>query len=266
MRNDLFDAKDQILQWIDEERSKAYMCRQLKCKQETLNSYLNKMGIEYTGQQARFGETPSNKLTVEEYLGKKGGIKSNILKYKLIQEGIKEYKCEYCGKTEWNGLPIPLELHHIDGNHYNNDLSNLMIVCPNCHTQLTSAQSSNATSYTYGYYINTVNSNDNDDNADTELQITVTKNERKKTGKCIDCGKPINSSSTRCIECHNKNRSTCPYTREELKQLIRKNNFCQLGLQNQVSDNTVRKWCKKYGLPTRSAEIKQYSDEEWANI
>jgi 5-methylcytosine-specific restriction endonuclease McrA len=33
------------------------------------------------------------------------------------------------------GEPIPLELHHIDGNHNNNDLSNIQLLCPNCHAQ-----------------------------------------------------------------------------------------------------------------------------------
>ena len=33
------------------------------------------------------------------------------------------------------GKPIPLELDHIDGNHYNNELINVRIVCPNCHAQ-----------------------------------------------------------------------------------------------------------------------------------
>lgn len=43
-------------------------------------------------------------------------------------------KCENCGIEEWLGQPINLEIHHIDGNHYNNDLSNLQLLCPNCHS------------------------------------------------------------------------------------------------------------------------------------
>ena len=35
--------------------------------------------------------------------------------------------------TEWNGKPIQMELHHIDGNRTNHKLSNLMMLCPNCH-------------------------------------------------------------------------------------------------------------------------------------
>lgn len=27
-----------------------------------------------------------------------------------------------------------LQIHHIDGNHYNNEESNLQLLCPNCHS------------------------------------------------------------------------------------------------------------------------------------
>ena len=49
MRTDILARKEEILQWIAEEQPKNYMCKQLGCKQETLNSYLKKMGIEYAG-------------------------------------------------------------------------------------------------------------------------------------------------------------------------------------------------------------------------
>ena len=53
---------------------------------------------------------------------------------KLIKEGIKTHKCENCGITEWMGTKVSIELHHIDGNRENNDISNLKILCPNCHS------------------------------------------------------------------------------------------------------------------------------------
>ena len=57
-----------------------------------------------------------------------------------------------------------------------------------------------------------------------------------------------------------------PVTREELKQLIRKKPFVQIGLQFKVSDNAIRKWCDKFNLPRKATEIKKYTDEEWENI
>jgi hypothetical protein len=42
-------------------------------------------------------------------------------------------RCENCGLTEWLGHPIPLELHHADGDSDNNSETNLQLLCPNCH-------------------------------------------------------------------------------------------------------------------------------------
>jgi RNA polymerase subunit RPABC4/transcription elongation factor Spt4 len=57
-----------------------------------------------------------------------------IKKY-LIREGILEYKCYKCSIVNWNDLPIILDLEHIDGNTNNNDINNLILLCPNCHSQ-----------------------------------------------------------------------------------------------------------------------------------
>lgn len=57
------------------------------------------------------------------------------LRNRLIRERVKEHQCEKCGNTEWLGDPIPLELHHKDGDRTNNRLENLELVCPNCHTR-----------------------------------------------------------------------------------------------------------------------------------
>lgn len=57
------------------------------------------------------------------------------LKNRLIKEGYKENKCEICGISNWNDKELKMELHHKDGNKYNNSLENLIILCPNCHSQ-----------------------------------------------------------------------------------------------------------------------------------
>jgi hypothetical protein len=45
------------------------------------------------------------------------------------------YKCEICSVSKWMSKLINLECDHIDGNHTNNSITNLRLICPNCHSQ-----------------------------------------------------------------------------------------------------------------------------------
>lgn len=45
-------------------------------------------------------------------------------------------KCMLCGWAKENVVTkrVPIELDHIDGNSSNNDLNNVRLLCPNCHS------------------------------------------------------------------------------------------------------------------------------------
>lgn len=136
MRTDILERKNEILQWIEEEQPKCYICKQLGCKQDTLNSYLKKMGIKYNGQQSKKGQQKGSNTYIPamHYIENNLPIHSYRLKEKLIRDGIKENCCEICGCSIWQGVKLPLELHHKNNNHYDNSLENLQILCPNCHS------------------------------------------------------------------------------------------------------------------------------------
>lgn len=44
-------------------------------------------------------------------------------------------QCAKCGISQLEGKPVPLECHHKNGNRQDNSLSNLELLCPNCHSQ-----------------------------------------------------------------------------------------------------------------------------------
>ena len=73
------------------------------------------------------------KKPIEEILIEDSGWTSHGIKLRLLKEGLKEKKCERCGRTEWEGEQIPLQLHHLNGKHNDNRIENLQILCPNCH-------------------------------------------------------------------------------------------------------------------------------------
>jgi Winged helix-turn-helix DNA-binding/HNH endonuclease len=58
----------------------------------------------------------------------------NHIKRRLVAAGLLEPRCK-CGIDEWLGRPIALQLHHINGDGQDNRLENLVLLCPNCHSQ-----------------------------------------------------------------------------------------------------------------------------------
>ena len=54
--------------------------------------------------------------------------------YRLKAMKIYPHECASC---KWNEDERILEVHHIDENRENNDISNLIILCPTCHRKIT---------------------------------------------------------------------------------------------------------------------------------
>jgi hypothetical protein len=64
-----------------------------------------------------------------------GVRKRGHLKIRLLRLGLKANACATCGISEWQGRPLSLALHHVNGDGNDNRLENLQLLCPNCHSQ-----------------------------------------------------------------------------------------------------------------------------------
>lgn len=122
----------------------ANVCREIGIKpstgsQTSLKKKCIKLNLDFshfTGCGYRKGKKFKKKNALE-YCFKGSIINSDRLKKKLIRDGYKNNKCEICGIYKWIGEELSLELDHIDSDHYNNEFSNLQILCPNCHSIVT---------------------------------------------------------------------------------------------------------------------------------
>lgn len=170
----------------------------------------------------------SPKIEIKDILVENSTYKdATKLKKRLFKEGLKEYKCEKCSITEWQGEPISLQIHHINGIHNDNRLENIQILCPNCHSQTDTYSGKNS---------------------NRELN---TKYEKSVSKKYIPKEKWLNILETKWVNSHPSKETLC----NTFKEI---GSFKGVGKLYNVSDNAIRKWFKHYSLPSTKEELKKY--------
>ena len=80
---------------------------------------------------SHFTHSSTVEFDYERFQSGKAIKPANMIKALVALRG---HKCEKCGNVEWLNQPIVLEVHHKDGDHLNNVLENLELLCPNCHS------------------------------------------------------------------------------------------------------------------------------------
>ena len=105
--------------------------------------YFNIDNKHFTGQAWNKGRTYAPKRSISDYLSNRFPIQSHKLRKRLLKEQIFDHQCDVCKRKTWMKQSIPLELDHIDGQHQNNSLSNLRLLCPNCHAQTSNYRGKN---------------------------------------------------------------------------------------------------------------------------
>ena len=169
----------------------------------------------FKGKAVGGGKSPQ---PLEKLLTKKSPyIQSNRLRRRLIKESLPREQCTSCGLgPEWNGQPLTLQLDHINGEPSDNRLTNLRLLCPNCHSQ-TATFCLSGTRYS------------------------------KPLNICKDCGAYIGRRSTRCPSC---NRGHRPQKIEwppapELAQRVQESSYVAVAKELGVSDNAIRKYLRR---------------------
>ena len=91
------------------------------------------LGNKYCNNDECFHSHRHDKRLTEYNQGNHTGLGKNFFKKMVTDRD--GYTCNCCGLYEWMGKSIVLELEHIDGNSENNKEDNLILLCPNCHSQ-----------------------------------------------------------------------------------------------------------------------------------
>jgi hypothetical protein len=141
--------------------------------------------------------------------------KKGLLAFNYCKE-----ECSLCGQGSiHNGLPLTLQLDHIDGNPGNNNVNNLRFLCPNCHTQQKTS---------FGRGANFV---------------------KTMANSCVNCNSSINENSTICSFCLQANNERIVWpSKEELEILVWEKPRLLLSKELGVSDVAIAKRCRKLNI------------------
>jgi hypothetical protein len=173
-------------------------------------------------------------------------IKGKKLKVVILQS--KDHICSRCGLVpEWNGEPLILQVDHIDGNSHNNAVENLRLLCPNCHSQTPTWCNKNRSN-------KPKITEDIADKIKKDLDILT----------CVQIAQKYKVSCTAVMNFLRKNKIkksvvntyhkkvNKPVIKEELEYFIANTSIMQVSRYYGISDNAIRKWCKKFNIDTVS--------------
>lgn len=92
--------------------------------------------------------------------------------------------------------------------------------------------------------------------------------QRKEAHVCCDCGIQIYRTSLRCQACHaiHQQKVKLSFTALELAKSIKEKGFSGVGKEYGVTDNTVKKWCTRYGIPNKKAEVIDWYNKQMGII
>lgn len=169
--------------------------------------------------------------------------------------------CQLCG---YNKSIQALDFHHVNPQekkfnfndnanrswfHTRNEIAKCVLLCANCHREVHAG-------------LIPLEELDISFSEEKALEIDQMVNDLKthKIIFCKDCGKEISRNAERCPECSAKIKQIVERpSKEDLEELLYNNNgnFSKVSKIFNVSDNAVRKWCKKYNLESHSSYYKQ---------
>jgi len=144
------------------------------------------------------------------------------LKFRLVKELKWEEKCNICNLSKWMEKKIPLEIDHINGIHTDNTITNIRLICPNCHAQTDTYKGKNKKTY-------------------------IERGKVIKHSNCIDCSCIITDRNLRCLKCNGlHNRKVVRPSYEEIIELRKTMSLNEIGVKLNIGRTTIQRWLKYY--------------------
>lgn len=244
------------------------------CGQEKAVTEYSKCKKSKSGFQRRC--KPCNSKNVSKYYKEKGykdnyirRAKEYVVKVKdIFNEFKSNYSCCNCGESE----AVCLDFHHLNKEDKEIEVSRLIasknlealaleipkciIICSNCHRKLHAKLITidNPQPISIGIELlrELIEPSPRKSRFKTKEEFLEHLRTKFKSNDCVECGAKCSKTGNLCINCRKKQQCAHLPSKEQLiKDFKELKFFKSVGRKYGVTDNSVRKWCRKYGLPDR---------------
>jgi len=160
------------------------------------------------------------RMSNEEIFIENSFYSTSVIKRRILDKKLIEYKCAECGINSWKDKELSLHIDHINGINTDHRIENLRFLCPNCHSQ-----------------------------TETYCGKNMRDIRKSKINLCTDCKCEIYYTSIRCSNCAKNHRPAqieWP-SKEKILKLIEENSMIGASRIIGCSDNSLRRHLKKLG-------------------
>lgn len=203
---------------------------------------------------------------IDEILVSNSITPRNVVKGILMKEKLIPYCCKKCEIVDvWQNEKINLHLDHINGINNDNRIENLRFLCPNCHSQTKTYCSNTQSRYTDEDILKESVGASSIRQVMLKMNMTTGTNYKRIKKLLPDLVKKQkdilvkeNGDLIQSIISEKISKLPRPTTRKvnrpskiELEKMIEEKSILQISKDYGVSDNAIRKWCKRYDIKTK---------------
>lgn len=196
--------------------------------------------------------------------------RTEIMKSILINEFGFKNECSRCHNNGlWENEKLSLQLDHINGDHSDNQIKNLRILCPNCHSQTDtysgkSRKSKKMTMRIGRDILSSLLKKTTIDKTANILKVSINTVKKLISKYDIKYVKKNSMFSGVPQVCHKKRFEI---DKDKLVELVNSKPITEIGKMFRVSDNAIRKRCRSLGVTIPKRELgfwsKVYAGKEF---
>jgi len=126
---------EKVIKAANSSSSAMEAAKKIGCRYATYKKHAKRLGVWITNQPGKGKNKKRKKKLTSKDVFSGRVMQGGTVKRILLSENLIKNECKQCGINSWQGKELICHLDHINGDCHDHRISNLRMLCPNCHSQ-----------------------------------------------------------------------------------------------------------------------------------